>query len=63
MIPISDYDVQTLLQEALEEFKEEQISYRLGVTTFEEAGILCTQKGLVLRTADREWQISIIRSK
>jgi len=34
----------------------------IEITTFESEGILSGNEGLVIRSKDREWQISIVRS-
>ena len=66
----SDKDVEIFLQEALVVFDE--IAQEEGdpdpeelpeVATFEDAGVLTTDKGLVLRFGDHtEFQVSIVRS-
>lgn len=66
---MDDVGLMKLLQYALhlvdKEDEEEQEEYRIkSVRTFEETGLLTSNKGLVLETKDgSEFQITIVQSK
>jgi hypothetical protein len=54
---MTTYDIQNLIQELLSE--QEEIE---SISSFEEAGVLTYNKGVVVRTAcGKEFQISIVR--
>ena len=58
---MNEYDVETMLYELLQD--EEQAYEVDRVQTFEEAGVLTGNRGLVVRTEDgSEFQISIVQS-
>ncbi len=55
-------DIETLLYETLHD--EDQAPEIRRVQTYEEAGIMTTDRGLVVRTEDgSEFQITIVRSR
>ena len=54
-------ELQEILQVALETYKEEGIE---EITTFERAGLLIMNEGLVIKTWDgSEFQLTIVKSK
>ena len=64
---LSERDFETLLAEAIERFAEdsEEPVMEAGVemTTFEAAGLLTDNRGLVIEIGGAEFQVSIIRSR
>jgi len=60
---ITEGDVQDAIRELLECDEEEVFPELERVNTYEEAGVLTTDAGLVLRTADgSEFQLTIVRA-
>ena len=59
---MNEYDVETMLYELLQ---DEDQAYEVDrVQTFEEAGVLTMNKGLVIRMKDhREFQVTIVQSR
>ena len=64
---LSERDFETLLAEAIERFAEdsEEPVMEAGVemTTFEAAGLLTDNRGLVIEIGGAEFQVSIVRSR
>ena len=54
---------ESLLADAIREFAEENDAWRTRIRTFAEAGVLTSNKGLVVRVGDAEFQITIVRSR
>jgi hypothetical protein len=55
----TERDIETLLIEGLSEQDDTR-----GIATFEDAGVMTTNKGVVLRMEDgSEFQITIVRSR
>jgi hypothetical protein len=62
----TDTNVETMLRVAVEEFVPDPTEDPVvqNVMTFEDAGVMTHDKGLVLRTEDgREFQVTIVRSR
>jgi hypothetical protein len=56
--------LEELLTQALEDFADENDEVpRLRIRTFEEAGVLTRNRGLVLRIDDAEFQVQVVRSR
>lgn len=51
------------IQELLIELLSDDLDADEGIESFEDAGMLTHDKGLVLRLGDREFQITIVRSR
>lgn len=64
---LSDRDLENLLAEAPELFAEDAedpaMDAGVEVTTFEAAGVLTENRGLVIRIGDAEFQVEIVRSR
>lgn len=56
-------NIETLLSDLLEEFADSMPGWRIRTETFEEAGMLTTDRGIVLSIGKLEFQISIVRSR
>ena len=52
-----------LITAGLEEIAESEDVGRLRIRTFGDAGILTSNKGLVVRIGDAEFQVEVIRSR
>lgn len=57
---INEYELQEMLVELL---KNEFDELDIDVNTFEDVGMLTTDKGIVLNIGNREFQITIVRSE
>ncbi len=63
-LPRSERDLASWLHEAVIGWCDEYgVEDAIDVQTFEEAGLLTSNRGLVLRSAWREFQITIVRSR
>lgn len=64
---LSDRNLETLLAEAIELLAEETehpaLDEGVELTTFENAGVLTDNRGLVIEIGDAEFQVSIVRSR
>ncbi|MCA9605655.1 MAG: hypothetical protein KC619_08680 [Myxococcales bacterium] len=64
---LTERDFEGLLTEAIERFAEESeepvMEAGVEVTTFEAAGLLTDNRGLVIEIGDAEFQVSIIRRR
>ncbi|GAB5546930.1 MAG: hypothetical protein SangKO_066900 [Sandaracinaceae bacterium] len=64
---LSDRDLETLLAEAIEllaaETEHPAMDEGVELTTFENAGVLTDNRGLVIEIGDAEFQVSIVRSR
>lgn len=64
---LSDRDLESFLVEAIELFAEDTedpaMDAGVEVTTFEAAGVLTENRGLVIRVGDAEFQVEIVRSR
>jgi hypothetical protein len=58
----TEYDVENAIQQALLNETAEP-GKALMILTFEEAGIMSTNRGVVIRIGTREFQVTIVRSK
>ena len=59
---MNDIDIETMLYELLQD--EEAVPEVKQVQTFEEAGVLTYNRGVVVRADDgAEWQITIVQSR
>lgn len=54
---------ETFLADAIREFAEENDAPRTRTRTFGEAGVLTSNKGLLVRIGDAEFQVTIVRSR
>ncbi|HBQ10767.1 MAG TPA: hypothetical protein DEF51_06105 [Myxococcales bacterium] len=64
---LTERDFEALLTEAIERFAEDSeepvMEAGIEVTTFEAAGLLTDNRGLVIEIGDAEFQVSIIRRR
>lgn len=60
---MDEEESETFLAEAIREFAEENDGPRTRTRTFGEAGVLTSNKGLVVRIGDAEFQVTIVRSR
>jgi hypothetical protein len=59
---VNDIDIETMLYELLQD--EEAVPEVKQVQTFEEAGVLTRNRGVVVQVKDgAEWQITIVQSR
>ncbi len=61
--PDNEADLETFLCEAIESYAEASDVDRPRIRTFEEAGVLTRNRGLVVGFGDSEYQVSIVRSR
>ncbi len=52
-----------LISMALEEITESEDVGRLRIKTFEDAGVLTSNKGLVVRIDDAEFEVTVVQSR
>ena len=60
---IDEARVCELITAGLEEIAESEDLGRVRVRTFEDAGVLTHNKGLVVRIGDAEFQVEVLRSR
>lgn len=61
---MNEKDIQDLLNEALNFHNDENDAEIYSINTFKDAGVLTTDKGIVLKMEDgSEFQITIVQSK
>ncbi len=60
---MSEEEFETFLADAIHEHAEENDAPRTRLRTFGEDGVLTSNKGLVVRVGDAEFQVTIVRSR
>jgi hypothetical protein len=60
---LSEQELEELLTQAIECFADEGEMPRAHIRTFEDAGVLTMNRGLVVRIGDAEFQLTIVRSR
>lgn len=60
---MSETDAANLLETALWDYFEEMESDDFEITSFEHAGLLTGNKGLVLTVGDDTFQVSVVRAR
>ena len=60
---LSERELEELLTQAIETFADEGEMPGAHLRTFEDAGVLTLNRGLVLRIGDAEFQLTIVRSR
>lgn len=60
---MDEEEFETFLADAIREYAEENDAPRTRTRTFGEAGVLTSNKGLVVRVGDAEFQVTIVRSR
>lgn len=60
---MDEEEFETFLADAICDYAEENDAPRTGSRTFGEAGLLTSNKGLVVRVGDAEFQVTIVRSR
>jgi hypothetical protein len=59
----TDEEMEEFLTDAVEAFADEEYGARPRVETYSRAGILTMNRGLVIALGNREWQLTIVRSR
>lgn len=60
---MDEEEFETFLADAIREFAEENDAPRTRTRTFGETELLTSNKGLVVRIGDAEFQLTIVRSR
>lgn len=60
---LSEEELEELLTQAIEDFADEGEMPRTHIRTFEGAGMLTMNRGLVLQIGDAEFQLTIVRRR
>jgi hypothetical protein len=60
---LSEQELEELLTQAIECFADEGEMPCAHIRTFEDAGVLTMNRGLVLQLGDAEFQLTIVRSR
>ena len=60
---MDEEDFEEFLTQALEDFADDNDLPRMRISTYEQAGLLTRNHGLVVQIGDGEYQLQIVRSR
>lgn len=60
---LSETQFETVLQDAIQEWADENDAPPTSIATYEEAGVLTRNRGLVVAIGESEFQVTIVRRR